>query len=149
MTIFDVQTNMNKYFISFLLVLFFSFHGNSQLEKNILKTFSIDSFNVINLNVFGDYEIEFWAGNNVLSETIVQLSQADGPVLDFFIREGRYELLRQTSGDQVTIQSKKFERPLIKTKYGLSTESVKQKFFIPDTFKANGDASFVRMESNN
>ena len=54
--------------IGFFLIFFFQV-ASAQLTKVLHQTFEIDSVENVSISVVGEYEIEKWAGNNILTET--------------------------------------------------------------------------------
>lgn len=119
-----------------------------QLRKVIHQTFDLDSVAVLNFDLYGDYVVENWAGSNVLSETTIKLYQASDAVLNFFIESGRYELLADKSGTSLALKSKDKERKSIKTSRGETTEIVKMRIMVPESFQKSGEFSWVSMKAD-
>ena len=107
----------------------------AQMERTVYQSFEIDSVQTITLDIVGDYEINVWAGNSILTETNIQIWKASPQLLDYFIEEGRYEIVAVTTPSSATLSSKHPTRKPIKTKTDECTEIVTLKIFVPDNFK--------------
>ena len=68
-----------------------------QLKETVHQTFEIEDAQSINLDLAGDYEIVKWAGNTLMSKTYIELSDARPSILNFYLKDGRYELEGTTS----------------------------------------------------
>jgi hypothetical protein len=126
------QENLNQVMIArFFSILFFTVILASncfgQLEKTIHQTFDIGEKTAISLDLFGEYTLEHWAGNNILVETNVQLFNSTSSVLKHFIeKDFRYQIdmdtLNETSLHLVSHDKKRIS---LRTKTGAeSTEAV-------------------------
>ncbi len=119
-----------------LLILFLSSISlRAQMERTVYQSFEIDTAKTIALKVVGEYELQAWAGNSVLTETNIQIWKASPRILDYFIEKGRYEFLQESSPDATYLSSRFMERQPIKTKDGECVEIIKVKIFVPDTFE--------------
>ncbi len=110
------------------------FVANAQLEKIIHKTFEVDEVENVNFNIVGEYEIEQWSGNLIMTETKIELYEASKGILDHFVKAGRYELEISGEEGEIEINSKDQERKAIRTKKGECFEIVKIKIFVPEDF---------------
>ncbi len=128
----------------FLLLVGFSAFG--QLQKTIHKTFQIDTANTIQFDIYGDFEVATWAGDNILSETKVKLFNASKNILNFFVGRGRYDIESELVGKTLTISSHDKVRPPIANKEGESKEIVAIRIFIPDTYEESGENTWVKIE---
>jgi hypothetical protein len=122
----------------------FSFTANAQMERTTYQTFEVDSARVINLDIKGEYEIKTWAGSNLLVETNVQIWDASKEILNFLIKEGRYDLTTDSTADphpkDIRIYTKYTERKPVKKKDGgKCLEIATTRIFIPDTFMVSED----------
>ncbi|MFN4254199.1 MAG: hypothetical protein ACK4Q5_04265 [Saprospiraceae bacterium] len=109
--------------------------ATAQMERTVYQSFEIDSVQTITLDIVGDYEVNVWAGNSILTETNIQIWKASPHLLDYFIEEGRYEIVATTTPSSATLSSKNPTRKPIKTKTDECTEIVTLKIFVPDTFQ--------------
>jgi hypothetical protein len=118
-----------------LAALFFSLTLSAQMERTMYLVFDVDSAKVVDLDLAGIYEIHSWAGSSILVETNIQISHASPDILDFLIKEGRYDVVADTlSPGQLKISTKHRDRKPIKTPAGECTEIATAKIFVPDTF---------------
>lgn len=124
------------------LLPFFSFAQN---EKVIHQAFDLSGIDRLSLNLVGALEIEFWAGDNALSETKIQLYDAPAHVLKFFIEEKkRYEILEARNGESLALSSNDPLRDPIRYRETTCFESVRLRLFIPDSFEKTGEGEYQR-----
>ncbi len=85
---------MKKTILLFFAALFLgSLPLQAQLQKVLHRPFEVDSARVIVLDLYGEYEVQPWAGDNILVEMTVKLYQASDGLLKHFIeKEKRYEM---------------------------------------------------------
>ncbi|MFT4760680.1 MAG: hypothetical protein ACI9XO_004354 [Paraglaciecola sp.] len=128
---------------SFLFLFLFTFsNAQAQLEKVMHQTFEVGSMEGISLDLTGEYTIEKWAGNTIMTETKVELYEASPAILNHFIRKAkRYEVVADTVNTQLMLSSLDKERKPIRTKTQECPEIVHVRIFIPDTFEMTGDNS--------
>ena len=122
--------------------------ANAQLSKVIHQTFEIDSVENLTLKLVGEYELEKWAGNNILTETKIEIYNTTSGIFKFLIEEKkRYEIVAEINGVNGTLFSFDSKRPSIKNnKTGEeSYEIVKVKIFVPDDFNLDDPINLVRM----
>lgn len=125
-----------KVFLVAILALFcYPYLATAQMERTVYQSFEIDSAETITLDIVGDYEINVWAGNSILTETNIQIWKASPHLLDYFIEEGRYEIVAAKTPAAATLSSKNPTRRPIKTKTDECTEIVTLKIFVPDNFR--------------
>ena len=79
--------------------------ATAQMERTVYQSFEIDSVQTITLDIVGDYEVNVWAGNSILTETNIQIWKASPHLLDYFIEEGRYEIVATTTPSSATLSS--------------------------------------------
>ena len=114
------------------------------MERTTYQTFEVDSARVINLDIMGECEIKTWAGSNLLVETNVQIWDANKEILNFLIREGRYDLATDSTADphprEIRIYTRYTERKPVKKKDGgKCLEIAVTRIFIPDTYVISED----------
>lgn len=131
-------------FLIAALFLFGASLAHAQMERTMYQVFEVDSAQVVNLDVAGEYEILAWAGNSILVETNVQIWEASREILTHLIKSGRYDLTTDSSAapnaTEIRIFTKNLERKPIKRLDGQKClEIAVTKIFIPDTFIASED----------
>lgn len=130
---------------SFLL---FSLTSNAQLEKVLHQTFEIGQAEKIELDFAGEYQIELWAGNTVMTETQIQVFDASPAIFKHFIEKAkRYDVeLNEENESIAQFYSHDKVRQEIKTKFGDGSceEIVVLRIFIPDNFEIVDQKSLVR-----
>ncbi len=107
----------------------------AQMERTMYQVFELDSAKVVDLDLAGIYELQVWAGSSILVETNIQISHASPEILDFLIKQGRYDVVADTISETVVrIKTRIRDRKPIKTPDGECTEIATTKLFVPDTF---------------
>ncbi|MEZ4918785.1 MAG: hypothetical protein R2792_06720 [Saprospiraceae bacterium] len=132
----------------FALVAFLSctLQTQAQMERTIYQVFEVDSAQSILLDIAGIYEIHPWAGTNVLAETNIQIWHASPEILEFLIKNGRYDLVAEKLDGSFQIYTKERDRKPLKTREGEVTEIAKAKLFVPDfyTWEKEEDMTVLR-----
>ncbi|MFZ2899325.1 MAG: hypothetical protein WA004_11920 [Saprospiraceae bacterium] len=119
--------------------------AQGQNEKVIHQAFDLNGIDHLSVDLAGAVEIEFWAGDNALSETKIQLYDAPGHVLKFFIEEKkRYEILEARNETSLRLSSNDPVRDPIRYRETTCFESVKLRLFIPDSFEKTGEGEYQR-----
>lgn len=136
---------MQKLIPLLMSFLFFALNANAQLQKILHQSFEIEEVNSISLDLYGEYEIEKWAGNTILTETHIQLFDATPSILRFFVEQGRYEIEGSLNNEtSFTMASKDKERRSLKTKEGECYEFIKVRILVPEEFTITNEKSLVR-----
>lgn len=117
-----------------------------QVTKTIHQTFEIDEeVASVALDIFDEFEVEEWAGNNIMVVTKVDLTSGAQHLLDFYVKEGRYDI--EASGEEDTalsLVSKDNIRRGMKYKDLTVYETVKMKLYIPENFRLNGKSQLLK-----
>ena len=108
--------------------------AQAQMERTFYQVFEVDSARMITLDLAGIYEVHAWAGTSVLAETNVQIWHASPEILNFLIKEGRYDLVSEKIDGGMEIYTKDRNRKPLKTKEGEVTEIATVKLFVPDFY---------------
>jgi len=136
---------MTKTILFFFAALMSSLPLQAQLQKVLHRPFETDSAQVIVLDLYGEYEVQPWAGDNILVEMTVKLYQASDGLLKHFIeKEKRYEMDSSLEGDVFKLVSKDKKREPIKTTHGECFETVAVRIFLPDRFDPDGEHRWKR-----
>jgi len=136
---------MKKLIPLLMSFLFFALNANAQLQKILHQSFEIEEVNSISLDLYGEYEIEKWAGNTILTETHIQLYDATPSILRFFVEQGRYEIEGNISNEtSFAMVSKDKVRKSLKTKEGECYEFIKVRILVPEDFTVSNETSLVR-----
>ena len=139
-------------FILSLTFVFLSVFSHAQAKKILHQTFLVQDYNQISIDLYEDnYELVFWQGNTVLTETQVVLENGLKHLLDFHVDSlSRYEIVETSEELALTLSSFDKERMTIAIIYNGSelypNEIVNTKVYIPDTFKESVPHVFVRKE---
>lgn len=134
----------------FLILLTVSFGTtlSAQLKETVHQTFEIDEVQSINLDLAGDYEIVKWAGNTLMSKTYIELSDAKPSILNYYLKDGRYELEGTASGESFSLVAKDKVRKSIKFKELTCYEYTNVVIYVPDDFIEASKTSLVRQSED-
>ncbi len=142
---------MKKTVIVILFALLSASYVHAQLEKVLHQSFELNGVNNINLELYGEYEIEKWAGNSILTETSIQIYDATPGIFKHFIeKDNRYGIEADLSDENIQLKSTDGERVAIRRKnkggegYKECYEFVKLRIFVPDDFKIVDQTQLVR-----
>ena len=127
-----------------LVTIFFGTELFGQLKETVHQTFEIEDVQSINLDLAGDFEIVKWAGNTLMSKTYIELSDARPSILNFYLKDGRYELEGTSSGESFSLVSKDKNRHPIKYKELNCYEYTNVIIYVPDDFVENSKNTLVR-----
>jgi len=108
----------------------------TQTVKIIHQVFEVDTISEISLDLHGEYELQAWAGNTVMSETRIKIYDAPQHVVNHFIDEkGRYAIDATSAEAKLLLTSKDKERVEIKYKGIHCYEEVGLRLYVPDSFE--------------
>lgn len=139
--------NIQRYLRTALVlsVLFISLCCFAQHTRVIHQSFEIDSLEMLQLELVGEYEISFWEGNTILTETKIELSDASPNILKYFVKMGRYDIEMKSQPLSANIKHLDYHRKPIYTQEGQAWENVKLVVYIPDVFSSEDNKTFKRM----
>lgn len=136
---------MNK-IITFLLIVT-SFAVNAQVTETIHQTFEVsEEVTQVSFDIYDEFETEPWASNNIMVVTTVELHSGAQHILDFYIKQGRYELEETAKDVSLSLVSKDKQRKGMKYKDFTVYEQVKMKMYIPENFDRNGNQLIKKVE---
>jgi len=119
--------------------------AQAQFEKILHQTFDVEEYNQIDFDFAGEYEIEQWAGNVVLTETKVQLYDASRSIFDYYVNKAeRYKIKSEDKGKSILIRNSQAEKKSIRTKTGECYEIVKMRVFVPEDFTIASQTKLTR-----
>lgn len=134
------------------LIGLFSFNSAwAQLQRIMHQSFEADSAESINLDLYGDYEVEFWSGNTILCETTIVLYDASPAILKHFVEVSkRYDVTNKLSGTTLHIAALDKIRKPVRSKNGECKEEIELKLYIPESFKASTEGLvYLRKQEEN
>ena len=135
---------MKKHLLLFAL-LFPAVLLQAQLQQIIHQSFALDEMNEVNLDLYGEYEIEVWPGSEILTETKIMLTNAKNSILKYLIENKRYAVKLDTIDERiVTLLSSDQERRAVKTSKGTCVEEISIRIFMPDFFEKKTEKNWVR-----
>jgi hypothetical protein len=120
-------------FILTAVIAFFSFQCEAQMERTLYQVLEIDSIQTISIDLYGQYNLKPWAGNAMLIETNIQLTNASPAIMNQLIKLGRYDFAIDTiSKTELKIYTRQQDRKKIKTPAGECTEIFITNFLVPE-----------------
>lgn len=121
----------------------------AQIQKTVHQSFDFpDSVRFISFQLAGNYVVETWPGNVVMSETRISLYNGSRGMLEYMLKNKRYELEGLVGTDSLTVRSIVMERPDIQTSEGRVTELLDVRLFVPQNFIKAGEGLWQRQEEN-
>jgi len=119
-----------------LLTTGFAVRAPGQVQRILHQEFALsDSITEIKAELYGDYKVETWPGNNILLESQIKLYNASEGIIEHLMEIGRYELLSEYQGTTLFLTARDLEHQTITTSRGESFEDLQQRLFIPADFK--------------
>ncbi len=140
-----------RFFSIFFFFIFWTNIVNAQLTKVLHQTFEIDSVENLTIGIVGEYELEKWAGNNILTETKIEIYNTTAGTFKFLIEEKkRYEIVAEINSTKASIFSFDSKRASIKNKETGKEcyEFIKVKIFVPDDFNIDDPVNLVRVRAS-
>ena len=129
-----------------LLSLLCSAPLHAQMERTIYQVFPVDSVETVELDLAGIYEVQPWAGSDILVETNIQIWHASPEILKHLIELGRYDLVSDTlSPELIKISTKIRDRKPIKTRQGECTEIATTRLFVPEMYAITEDKKALHL----
>lgn len=104
-----------------------------------LPNSSFDLVDLDSLHFESKHSVAAWAGNTILVETTVTISQGRAELVEFFVKKGRYQINFDSVGTSRNMTENIPKRKVIRTKEGPCAEQVHYKIFIPDVFTWEGE----------
>ena len=110
------------------------------------KTIDVDDINSIAFDVYPDDQVEYreWPGDDILIETSVKINNGQKHIMDFFRKQGRWDLKPDVSGDALTLASADTQRRMVEGTKGLTSETVVIVVYVPSAFTGT-DGRFTRV----
>ncbi len=111
------------------------------------KTVDVDHVNRISFDIYPKDQIQYrtWPGDDVLIETSVEIKNVKQDILDFYMRQNRYVLQPEVSGDAMQLVSFDKNRRTVKGTEGNAFESVHIMVYLPEAFTSAGDGQYTRV----
>ncbi len=122
--------------ISFLSIYFTNL--SAQVVRTIHQAFPMEkSYTQVHIDIGYPFQHETWAGDYVLVETTINLSNASKSVMDFFQESGRYKVEQYKYQAGAGFRMKKMSRRAIQTNKGICEEKVLVRLYVPENLKVN------------
>ena len=140
-----------RFFSIFFFFILWTHVVNAQLTKVLHQTFEIDSVENLTISIVGEYELEKWAGNNILTETKIEIYNTTAGTFKYLIEEKkRYEIVAEINSTSASLFSFDSKRASIKNKETGKEcyEFIKVKIFVPDDFNIDDPVNLVRASAS-
>ena len=122
--------------ISFLSIYFTNL--SAQVVRTIHQAFPMEkSYTQVHIDIGYPFQHETWAGDYVLVETTINLSNVSKSVMDFFQESGRYKVEQYKYQAGAGFRMKKMSRRAIQTNKGICEEKVLVRLYVPENLKVN------------
>ncbi len=138
---------VNRIFWTLALALFASTSLQAQVKDTKYWVIPVDSVRQVNFDLADAYEVEIWAGSNIMINAEITLYGASKSVLAHLVEEtARYEVLDTLVAEDLLVYSAVKDRPAIKVQGKSCYELTTVKIFIPDTFEKTSDHTWLIRE---
>jgi len=118
--------------ISFLLFTQLSF---AQFQELFNQSIDITTATRIEPNLKGEVSYQEWDGMFILLETKVVIENCNENIFKSFVKEGRYIIDIKNNGSKITLQSHKNLGRVVKSRLGMTKETVYFKIYFPKGLK--------------
>lgn len=135
-----------RVFSIFVLLFCVTTIASAQYSKVLHQNFDVEDIQEVSLDIQGEPTVENWAGNVIMIETTVKLSNATKAILNHFIDNGRYEVEENKSVSSLALHSKDKKRAPIQSKTGVCEELVDVKIYVPEEFEISNDSRLIRTD---
>jgi len=135
----------------FLMTFLFAFllRCEAQMERTLYQVLEIDSVKTISIDLYGQYNLKSWAGSTMLIETTIQLTNASPAIMNYLIKEGRYDFAVDTvNQSELKIYTRLKNRKKIKTPAGECTEIFMTNILVPEFMVWTDDRKTLRRKEN-
>ncbi len=111
------------------------------------KTVDVGDVNRISFDVYPKDQVEYrsWPGDDLLIETSVEIKNVKQDILDFYMRQDRYGLKPQVTGDAMQLVSLDKNRRMVKGTESDAFETVLIVVYLPENFTAAGNGQYTRI----
>ncbi len=128
----------SKILIVLFIIAFQSINLFSQIATTFHQSFTVnEDIPLIVIDLDYPVQVEEWAGNTILVETNVRLSNTSKQILDYYIKDGRYKVEQKDYSAAVEFGHKKMTRKAIYTQNGPCKEDVLVKIYTPSNKTVN------------
>lgn len=118
----------------------------AQIHDRLHWVFPVDSVEQINFDLVDPFEVENWAGNQIMVTSEITVYNATKGIMKFFIEENkRWEVIDTVQNGVLTIDSYQSRRAPIQSRGEECYEIVRVKVFLPSEYiKMPESESWVR-----
>lgn len=93
-------------------------------------------------------EVSTWEGTSVLTKTTIKLQNASKPILQAFIKMGRYEISKRDYAEVTSFSLKKMNRKAIETSRGICIETIQTQVFVPKNIEVRTTGKELLRKTN-
>lgn len=104
----------------------------AQRASTFHQTFPVqESTTSVIIDVSYPFILEQWVGDNIMVETNVKMKNISKQTMDYFINQGRYEVVETDYTGILKLEMKPMPRKTITTRYGECEEEILLKVYVP------------------
>ena len=98
------------------------------------QTFPLsESISSVIVDISYPFQVEKWPGNAIMVETNVKMKNISRQTMDFFIDQGRFDVVSIDNLNQLKLEMKPMVRKTITTRQGDCKEDIFFKVYIPES----------------
>lgn len=112
------------------------------------EVFPLDSVALIQLDLFGNYEVVRWEGSSLMIKTEVLLYNGSEAILQDYLKNNRYAYRALRTDSQLLLSSVDKQRINVRTSRGECYESVDTVVYIPTDFEPAAEQQWARKLSS-
>ena len=118
-------------------IVFSTLSLQAQLTRTMHQVFEIDSVGMVKVDLWPkndnyQWEVEIWPSRHIMVETNIGLSNANDAILEFLVKEKRFELKTDRAPNLITLSNVLEERTAIGTKSGDINEEIRLIIYMPE-----------------
>lgn len=135
-------------FLLFSVLSLASLAAHAQDPADIFhKTVDLDGVESFSIDVYerDQYEVRTWPGDDILIETSVKLNNGKPHILEFFLKQNRYDLEVTVEGQAMTLVSRDKNRRVVRGTENTTSETVNIVLYVPEDFEEAGAGTYRRV----
>lgn len=135
--------------IHILYFLFGIVQMHAQFSKTIHQTFDLDSVTELRLDLIDSFRLEPWNSSSLMVQTSTRMFGASQSLLDFVIKEGRYDVEVQRENGVLHVRHKNPKRVSFQFKNAEFREEIEVIIYYPTEFYQIEPTLLSRPEDTN
>ena len=115
-------------------VFFVRTSGTAQIDKTYHQVLKLNEEEHVYLYLDDVYTLHSWAGTNVMMEAYIKYDIGNVDILNYFVRQGRYDLSVERSAGIAIFRTKSERFSPLQMKNGSCKEFVKIDIYVPEDY---------------